>query len=124
MSTATLTRPKTGTPANGKAAARKASSPAPNAPDIRKLRQAAELLKAVSDATRLQVLLTLESIGERHVGELLGDTGIGSQPALSHHLALLRHARLIEARRSGKHNYYGLTEGGRELARVVGGVAG
>jgi ArsR family transcriptional regulator, arsenate/arsenite/antimonite-responsive transcriptional repressor len=29
-----------------------------------------------------------------------------SQPAVSHHLALLRVAGLIEARRDGKHNFY------------------
>jgi ArsR family transcriptional regulator len=29
-----------------------------------------------------------------------------SQPAVSHHLALLRVAGLIEPRRAGKHNYY------------------
>jgi ArsR family transcriptional regulator len=29
-----------------------------------------------------------------------------SQPAVSHHLALLRVSSLIESRREGKHNYY------------------
>jgi ArsR family transcriptional regulator len=31
-----------------------------------------------------------------------------SQPAVSHHLALLRLAGLIEMRRDGKHNFYRL----------------
>ncbi len=31
-----------------------------------------------------------------------------SQPAVSHHLALLRIAGLIDRRRDGKHNYYRL----------------
>jgi ArsR family transcriptional regulator len=31
-----------------------------------------------------------------------------SQPAVSHHLALLRGEHLIECRREGKHNYYRL----------------
>ena len=56
---------------------------------------------------------------ERNVSELCADLGTQSQPAVSHHLALLRHGRLIEPRRSGKHNFYGLTEAGRELAEVV-----
>jgi DNA-binding transcriptional ArsR family regulator len=82
------------------------------------IRRVADLLKQVSDPTRLQVLLLL-SDKERNVSELCSDLGTQSQPAVSHHLALLRHGRLIEPRRSGKHNFYGLTEGGRELAQVV-----
>ena len=80
-------------------------------------RRASILLKHVSDPTRLQVILIL-SEGERHVGALCAQLS-QSQPAVSHHLALLRHGRLIEPRRSGKHNFYGLTEAGKELADVV-----
>jgi DNA-binding transcriptional ArsR family regulator len=87
------------------------------------IRRVADLLKQVSDPTRLQVLMLL-SEKERNVSELCTDLGTQSQPAVSHHLALLRHGRLIEPRRSGKHNIYGLTEGGRELARVVYAVVG
>ena len=39
---------------------------------------------------------------ERNVTELCADLGTQSQPAVSHHLALLRHGRLIEPRRSGQ----------------------
>jgi DNA-binding transcriptional ArsR family regulator len=82
------------------------------------IRRVADLLKQVSDPTRLQVLILLEE-KERNVSELCTELGTQSQPAVSHHLALLRHGRLIEPRRSGKHNFYGLTDAGRELARVV-----
>ncbi|WP_337175339.1 metalloregulator ArsR/SmtB family transcription factor [Paludisphaera sp.] len=85
---------------------------------LAEIRRVADLLKQVSDPTRLQVLLLLEE-KERNVTELCADLGTQSQPAVSHHLALLRHGRLIEPRRSGKHNFYALTEGGRELAAVV-----
>ena len=78
----------------------------------------ADLLKQVSDPTRLQVLLLL-SDKERNVSVRAPTSGRRASPAVSHHLALLRHGRLIEPRRSGKHNFYGLTEGGRELAKVV-----
>jgi ArsR family transcriptional regulator, zinc-responsive transcriptional repressor len=77
-------------------------------------------LKQASDPTRLQVIQTLAE-GERHVGalcEILNQT----QPAVSHHLALLRHGRLIEARRQGKNNFYTLTSAGEQLAQVVKGV--
>ena len=93
----------------------KSAQPARPSAEIRRV---ADLLKQVSDPTRLQVLLLLAE-KERNVSELCADLGTQSQPAVSHHLALLRHGRLIEPRRSGKHNFYGLTDAGRELARVV-----
>ena len=89
---------------------------------LKQAQRAATLLKQVSDPTRLQVILML-SEGERHVGALSENLN-QSQPAVSHHLALLRHGRLIEPRRSGKHNFYGLTDAGRELAEVVNSVVG
>jgi DNA-binding transcriptional ArsR family regulator len=85
------------------------------------IRRVAELLKQVSDPKRLQVLMLLAE-KERNVTELCADLGTQSQPAVSHHLALLRHGRLIEPRRSGKHNFYGLTDAGRQLAQVVNSV--
>ena len=88
---------------------------------LAEIRRVAELLKQVSDPTRLQVLMLL-SEKERNVSELCADLGTQSQPAVSHHLALLRHGRLIEPRRAGKHNFYALTEAGRELAHVVDSV--
>lgn len=98
----------------------KSSGGAGNRPTA-EIRRVAELLKQVSDPTRLQVLMLL-SEKERNVTELCADLGTQSQPAVSHHLALLRHGRLIEPRRSGKHNFYALTEAGRELAQVVNSV--
>jgi DNA-binding transcriptional ArsR family regulator len=85
-------------------------------------KQAAVLLKQVSDPTRIQVVLML-SDGERHVGGLCEELK-QSQPAVSHHLALLRHGRIIAPRRQGKNNFYTLTEVGELLAKVVKGVIG
>jgi DNA-binding transcriptional ArsR family regulator len=101
--------------AKAKSKSTKAAPPTRPSADIRRV---ADLLKQVSDPTRLQVLMLLNE-RERNVSELCADLGTQSQPAVSHHLALLRHGRLIEPRRSGKHNFYGLTEAGRELAQVV-----
>jgi DNA-binding transcriptional ArsR family regulator len=83
------------------------------------LNRAAERLKQVSDATRLRVLLALAQ-QPRNVTQLREELGGISQPALSHHLALLRHGRIIEPSRQGKSNVYDLTPAGRELAEVVG----
>jgi DNA-binding transcriptional ArsR family regulator len=80
-------------------------------------RRASILLKHVSDPTRLQVILILAQ-GERHVGALCAQLS-QSQPAVSHHLALLRHGGIIAPRRQGKNNFYSLTESGADLARVV-----
>ena len=58
------------------------------------------------------------SEGERHVGSLCGDL-TQSQPAVSHHLALLRHGAIVSSRRDGKNNIYTLTATGVALAMVV-----
>lgn len=87
---------------------------------LKQAQRASILLKQVSDPTRLQVVLML-SEGEKHVGGLC-DQLSQSQPAVSHHLALLRHGGIIAPRRQGKNNFYGLTETGEELANVVKGI--
>jgi DNA-binding transcriptional ArsR family regulator len=87
---------------------------------LKQAQRASMLLKHVSDPTRLQVILIL-SEGERHVGALSENLN-QSQPAVSHHLALLRHGGIIAPRRQGKNNFYSLTETGEELAKVVKAV--
>jgi DNA-binding transcriptional ArsR family regulator len=89
---------------------------------FKQVQRTANLLKQVSDATRLQIILML-SEGEKHVGALC-EALTQSQPAVSHHLALLRHGSIIAPRRQGKNNFYGLTEAGEQLASVVKTVMG
>jgi DNA-binding transcriptional ArsR family regulator len=88
----------------------------------RRAARAAVLLKQAADATRVQVLLMLTG-GERHVGAICDEVG-QSQPAVSHHLALLRHGYLIAPRREGKNNFYGLTPEGERLAAAVKEIVG
>ena len=66
-----------------------------------------QVFKLLADETRLRVLMYLVREGELHVTALC-DKLNQSQPAVSHHLALLRVAGLIEARRDGKHNFYSI----------------
>jgi DNA-binding transcriptional ArsR family regulator len=82
--------------------------------------RAANLLKHVSDPTRLQIV-TLLSDREHHVGGLCDQFNM-SQPAVSHHLALLRHGGIVERRRLGKNNFYTLTDTGYGLSKIVKGV--
>jgi ArsR family transcriptional regulator, arsenate/arsenite/antimonite-responsive transcriptional repressor len=76
----------------------------PAVPD-QAVRELAQVFKLLSDETRLRILLYLAQNNELHVTDLCNRLG-QSQPAVSHHLALLRVSGLIEARREGKHNYY------------------
>lgn len=69
------------------------------------VRDLAQVFKLLSDETRLRILLYLAQSGELHVTDLCNKLG-QSQPAVSHHLALLRVSGLIESRREGKHNFY------------------
>ena len=69
------------------------------------VRDLAQVFKLLSDETRLRILLYLAQSGELHVTDLCNKLE-QSQPAVSHHLALLRVSSLIESRREGKHNFY------------------
>lgn len=77
--------------------------------DVKKL---AELLKALGDETRL-VILTMLRDGELCVCEIM-DALPFSQPAVSHHLKVLRQAGFITARRQGKWNFYSINPGAIE----------
>jgi DNA-binding transcriptional ArsR family regulator len=82
------------------------STAAPEVSD-QSVRELAQVFKLLSDETRLRILfyLALSPNGELHVTDLCRRLG-QSQPAVSHHLALLRVSGLIESRREGKHNFY------------------
>lgn len=69
------------------------------------LRDLSGVFKLLADESRLKILLALSQDGELHVSALCDLLG-QSQPAVSHHLTLLRMANLVRFRRSGKHNFY------------------
>ena len=75
-----------------------------SAPTRELLARIADRLKALADPTRLAILHALER-GERNVSDLLEEIG-GSQANLSKHLARMRLAGLVAARRVGTNVYY------------------
>lgn len=68
----------------------------------------AELFKALGDSTRVRILhaLSLEELCVCDIASLLNL----SQSAVSHQLRLLRIARLVKSRKSGKMVYYSLDD--------------
>jgi DNA-binding transcriptional ArsR family regulator len=69
------------------------------------LAQLSQIFQMLADPSRLKILLALARNGEMHVSALRVLLG-QSQPAVSHHLRLLRIENLVNFRRDGKHNYY------------------
>ena len=61
--------------------------------------------KLLADETRLRLIILLLKNQEMNVRSLC-DALSQSQPAVSHHLALLRVAGFVDKRREGKHNFY------------------
>lgn len=70
----------------------------------------AQVFNLLSDESRLKILLGLAQDGEMHVSALCDLLG-KQQPAVSHHLTLLRMTGLVGYRREGKHNFYRLESG-------------
>ena len=110
MSTTFLSTMITNEPHAGESASRRSRSE-----DAAKLatlpegttRDLVQLFKLLADETRVRILhylLQRDELNVRALCLLLAQ----SQPAVSHHLALLRVAGLIECRRDGKHNFYHL----------------
>jgi DNA-binding transcriptional ArsR family regulator len=69
------------------------------------IRDLSEVFKMLADRSRLTILLALAHQGPMNV-TALRDLLAQSQPAVSHHLALMRTAHLVRCDRQGKHCYY------------------
>jgi DNA-binding transcriptional ArsR family regulator len=64
--------------------------------------------KALSDPTR-QDIMQLICCQWLSVGEIVEAVGV-RQPTVSHHLAILREADLVNVRTEGKHSFYSLNQ--------------
>lgn len=68
----------------------------------------AEMFRLLGDSSRLRIILACLD-GSHAVGELVARLGL-SQSLISHHLRLLRAARLLRAERRGKQVHYSIAD--------------
>ena len=71
------------------------------------------LMKALSDPNRVKALLALRG-GELCVCQLIEFLGLAPS-TVSKHMSILRRAKLVSARKSGRWSYYSLREGRSEV---------
>jgi ArsR family transcriptional regulator len=91
-----------------KSKGRKATAPdAPMHVSEEMVKKLTAVFKLLADKSRLKIVLALAEQGEMHVSALC-DMLSQSQPAVSHHLTLMRTVGLVDYDRHGKHNYYHL----------------
>jgi ArsR family transcriptional regulator len=74
------------------------------------IKELADVFRMLSDKSRLKIVLALLQEGKLHV-TALKDLVNQTQPAVSHHLTLMRAHRVVDYDRSGKHNFYYLASG-------------
>lgn len=92
-------------------------------------KQLMDALKAVADPTRLKILRILKQKGHCSIGKEVGmcardiESQIKlSQPTISHHMAVLTKAGLVQAEKQGLWMWYQRDEKAlRQLARMVSG---
>jgi DNA-binding transcriptional ArsR family regulator len=63
------------------------------------------ILKSLADPTRRAIFERLSRHGEQTVRMLTGNSGV-SQPAVSKHLGILKHAGLVRSRHTGRETHY------------------
>ena len=66
-----------------------------------------DVFKALGDSTRIKIVEMLAENGEMCVCKIYETLGM-TQPAVSHHLAILKHAGLVQARKQGQWVHYSL----------------
>ena len=81
------------------------------------INQLAEFYKILGDATRLKMLLSLKN---RYCVSELAEMMEMAQPAISHHLSILKTMGLVKKQREGKNMYYLLNE---DIVEKIVGMA-
>lgn len=89
----------------------------PQTDEFNQITVLAELLKLVSEENRLKLLCLLRQ-GEHCVCEIIEHFEM-SQSLVSHHLADLKKAGLLEDRKNGRQIFYKLTEYGLKITNII-----
>lgn len=87
------------------------------APRVKNVEELANVYRALADETRLRLLALLRD-GEVCVCHLQGSLRV-PQPTISRHLAYLRKAHLVEARRDGVWMHYRLAAASPVVTQVI-----
>ena len=72
----------------------------------KKLAEMAKVLKAISNYNRLKIVQILQVNGEMTVNEICENIERCDQSLISHHLAALKEAKILNSRREGRKIYY------------------
>jgi DNA-binding transcriptional ArsR family regulator len=106
------------------ATAATAAAPAGDKVTAETIEKMCEVFKMLSDPSRFKILLALAQNGAMSVSDLRHLLHPQSQPAVSHHLSLMRYARLVRCDRKGKNNFYRLdsTQASRMLEQLFGEI--
>ena len=95
----------------------------------RDIEEAALLAKVLGDPNRMKMVTILAFDGPASVNELCGTLKL-PQPTVSHHLGLLRMAKVVETRRAGKRVYCSVhknlprASGFRDLTKLLAKLGG
>jgi DNA-binding transcriptional ArsR family regulator len=68
-----------------------------------------ELLRALSDITRQQIILLFVKNKELCVNDIAKEFSL-SRPTISHHLSLMKRAKLLNSRKDGKEIYHSINK--------------
>jgi ArsR family transcriptional regulator len=75
--------------------------------EVFKMASLDEVFKVLGDPVRIRVIRMLAKNGEMCVCRIMEELSM-TQSAVSHHLAAMKHAGLVDARRAGQWIYYSL----------------
>ena len=76
--------------------------------NIEKINEMSDFFKALSDPTRLKIVLTISN-GEICVNDIAANIGM-TKSAVSHQLSYLKQLRLIKSKKVGKEVFYSLDD--------------